>query len=183
MEVIDIYYNGYIGVYKPEHHRAMNNGMVYEHILVAEEMLQRELREDEVVHHKDGCKTNNAPENLIVFRSKGDHTRFHMTGKLELLLDGSYISPLPRYGNSRKDKCPMCGAIKEKQADLCLVCYKDSKFRNSKKPIKDDLIELLKNHNQSEIGRMFGVSSSAVKKWIKSYGLNHMLRGVNSVEE
>lgn len=63
------------------------------------------------------------------------------------------------------------------------MCYKDLKFRNSKKPIKDDLIELLKNYNQSEIGRMFGVSSSAVKKWIKSYGLNHMLRGVNSVEE
>lgn len=50
---------------------------VHEHRLVAEITLRRTLRENEVVHHRDGNKRNNAPENLVVFQSQSDHVRHH----------------------------------------------------------------------------------------------------------
>lgn len=48
-----------------------------EHRLIAEEMLDRPLTHDEAVHHKDGNRLNNAPDNLVVM-TKREHDR--MTG-------------------------------------------------------------------------------------------------------
>ena len=39
------------------------------------------------------------------------------------------------------------------------------------KPTKDELEELLKTHSRSAIGRMYGVSCNAVRKWIAKYGI------------
>jgi len=49
----------------------------YEHCMVAEDKMGRELRHKEVVHHIDGDKSNNNPDNLMVFPSNGEHIKFH----------------------------------------------------------------------------------------------------------
>ena len=41
------------------------------------------------------------------------------------------------------------------------------------KPNKDELIDLLKENSKSSIGRMFGVSCSAVIKWCKKYNIQN----------
>lgn len=61
---------GYICVHCPEHPHAMTNGYVLEHRLVMEKKLGRYLESYESVHHVDGDKTNNAPENLVVMLRK-----------------------------------------------------------------------------------------------------------------
>lgn len=51
-----------------------------EHRLVMEQILGRPLLPTEVVHHKDGDKLNNAPENLEVLGTQSDHAALHYTG-------------------------------------------------------------------------------------------------------
>ena len=64
-------------VYKPDHPRAMANGYVYEHLLIAEQMIGRPIASSEAVHHKDLNKSNNDPSNLQIFPTKSEHMRYH----------------------------------------------------------------------------------------------------------
>lgn len=57
--------NGYVWVYVGEDYpSAMSNGYVYEHRYVMEKILNRPLRDNEQVQHKDGNQKNNTPNNL-----------------------------------------------------------------------------------------------------------------------
>lgn len=64
--------DGYVVVWTPR-------GEMLEHRAVMEEILGRPLRPSEVVHHKDGNKSNNAPANLEVM-SQSEHVRLHLDG-------------------------------------------------------------------------------------------------------
>lgn len=68
---------GYILVYAPDHPCRDRNGFVLEHRLVMERHLGRILDESEVVHHKNGVKSDNRLENLQVM-SRADHAQLHM---------------------------------------------------------------------------------------------------------
>src|SRR5439155_3347840 len=74
---------GYLMIYCPDHPRPtkVHGIYVFEHHLVAEEMLGRYLRPGEVVHHKNKDKTDNRPENLQVFATNGEHLAMELKGK------------------------------------------------------------------------------------------------------
>jgi len=49
---------------------------IREHRVVAEKMLNRKLNKDEVVHHINGIKNDNRPENLMVM-TQSEHLKHH----------------------------------------------------------------------------------------------------------
>lgn len=160
--------NGYICVWMPDHPRANPWGLVYEHILKAEEMLGRSLKDDEVVHHKDENRANNSYNNLLVFHNKANHTRFHQlhcpNEELEQLEDGSYIC------NNSKIICPICGKLKDRKAKLCLECSQLMQ-RTVCRPSRNELKQLIRTKSFTDIGEQYGVSDNAIRKWCDYEGL------------
>lgn len=162
--------NGYKTYYIPRHHLSDMSGKVYEHMIVAEKLLGRELKDGEVVHHKDENRLNNSLDNLMVFKTKADHSAYHKG--CDIVLDGDVYIAIHKYEGVRrnpKNKCQLCGELKDVQADMCLACHKKNQAKNI--PPKENLINLICNYSMCKIGDMFGVSDNAVRKWCKKYGL------------
>src|SRR3990167_9364057 len=61
---------GYKLLYLPGHPMAARNGYLMEHRFVMAEVLRRNLRQWEVVNHKNWNKMDNRPENLEVMNKK-----------------------------------------------------------------------------------------------------------------
>jgi hypothetical protein len=73
--------SGYRFIWKPDHPHANNIGYVREHRLVMEEKLGRILDLKEIVHHINGDKLDNRPENLSLIVSNSKHAVMHFTGR------------------------------------------------------------------------------------------------------
>ena len=60
--------------------------LIFEHQVVAEQMLGRPLKPNEVVHHKDRNRSNNDPSNLIIFKNQSSHILEHSSTKMKRLV-------------------------------------------------------------------------------------------------
>lgn len=67
--------NGYKKLLFPEHDRSDRYGYVFEHILVLESKINRQLKKSEVCHHIDGNKLNNDATNLVVCKNNSEHIK------------------------------------------------------------------------------------------------------------
>lgn len=70
-----------------------------------------------------------------------------------------------------KNVC-ICGEYKHYKAKNCLTCSK-LKRRKSERPTKEELEKLIWEKPFTELGKQFGVSDVAVKKWCKRYGITN----------
>lgn len=170
----------------PGNPRATKEGYVYTHVLVAERMLGRYLTSEECVHHIDEDKYNNCPDNLMVFKTKADHSAFHKG--VEAIQDGDvWYCPGKRVDD--KEICPNCGiAYKDYHADMCVDCWNFIKNNFIKgtgveRPSRDILKSKIRTSSFLQIGREYNVSDNAVRRWCVAYGLPYSSSVIKSLSD
>lgn len=87
--------NGYWYIKKRNHPFSDKQGYIAEHRLVMEKFLNRYLLHIEIIHHKNGIRTDNRIENLEVFTSPGKHLQHHrpdLKEKQRILFKGKHFS-------------------------------------------------------------------------------------------
>ena len=174
-EYYDFVFTGqYLAVKRPNHHKARNDGYVYIHQLQAEKKLGRALSDNECVHHIDENKYNNALDNIMVFKTISDHVAFH--SGCEVYLDKDvWVAKI-----HKNYICPICGNTKNLHADVCIKCHSIKKANRI--PDRDILMDLLLHYPMTQIGKMFGVSDNAIRKWCKKYNLPFSKKDINKLK-
>lgn len=85
-------------ILKHAHPRANPNGYIFEHILIAEKALGKNLPKKAVVHHANEINNDNRNENLIICEDNNYHKLLH---KRKRAFDAT--------GNPKWVKCVYCG--------------------------------------------------------------------------
>lgn len=140
--------NGYQRFYDKNHPLSYKDGLVYYHRHVASLKIGRWLKTNEEVHHIDGNRSNNDPENLEIL-VKSEHAK--------------------RHGNKKKIKCRLCNKdieVSKSKLGKTKYCSKQcfNKHKRKFEITKQELLKLVKSKPFTAIGRMFKVSDNAIRK-------------------
>jgi len=154
---------GYRRFIDHNHPLAHADGTVYYHRHVASLKLGRWLRSGEHVHHIDGNRENNSPDNLIVL-SNSEHQKMHKKTK-RIALHCERCDKVFFVSSRRKYTAKYCS---RKCADL-----DKRKFSIG----KEELEKLVWKVPTEKIGEMFGVSGGAIAKRCKLLGIEKPSRG------
>lgn len=131
------------------------------------------------VHHINGDCTDNREENLIILCPNCHSlTASYKSGNFgkgrTKRLNNNKITIEKSCNHSKEVShfyCKNCGKeIVTKDAELCVECCNQNK-RKVKRPTKEELLKLIKTKSFVQIGKMFGVSDNAIRKWCKQYNL------------
>ena len=150
--------SGYLYFMDKDHPLASKIGVVSHHRHVAYVALGRWLKEDEVVHHKDGVRDNNDPNNLLVTSVIG-HAKAHSKERLK--------------------NCLHCGASFHADKAWSKYCSTKCWSVDSRKLEIDPrrLRSLVETEPLTSIAARYNVSSVAVKKRCKLLGIPTKPRG------
>lgn len=138
---------GYMYLYAPKHPLANSSGKVRLHRYIASITLGRWLTSEEHVHHIDGNRLNNKPENLEVM-SNSEHMRLHS-------LKGRLVTELV--------ECLECGNL-TKQKTFCSNSCKTKNQVKQPSLTKEQLEDLIWDLPYTKIALMLGMSDTGVKK-------------------
>jgi hypothetical protein len=88
--------SGYWFIKKPKHPFSGKQGYVAEHRLIIEKHIGRYLKPEEVVHHINHNVTDNQIENLKLYATHGEHTKYahpEVSEKSKKFNKGKHFSP------------------------------------------------------------------------------------------
>ena len=139
---------GYCYILDKTHPLASKGGKIYVHRYIASLKIGRWLNPDEQTHHKNSIKYDNRPENLEVLSAE-NHGKIHSIRKRKNF-------PRP---------CTSCKKLTLNKY-YCSVKCSSLHRRKVERPSKEILVQMIKSISYCAVGRKFGVSDNAVRKWI-----------------
>lgn len=135
---------------------------------VMEKKIGRKLLPNEVVHHIDGNKKNNNPNNLLIFRTFADHNRYHITGIMIEMEDGTFTSP-PIYNTFICKNCGNTFKSKKKDCIFCSISCQIDYITIHDKPTREEMVKKLRKQSLNKIAEEYNVSYDTAKNWTKKY--------------
>ena len=121
--------------------------------------------------HIDGNNTNNVLSNLRWVCPNCDRQLPTYAGR-NPKVQQNYKQELikQKQGQEKANRCVDCGAVISPNATRCVPCYNASR-QTTERPTKEELYKDLCDSNFSAVGRKYGVSDNAIRKWCKAYDL------------
>lgn len=160
----------YKEIYLPNHHRSKQNGCVDEHIIIAEKILGRKIKEKEVVHHIDNNKTNNNEDNLMIFVSSSDHIKYHKRDnpKIKEIEKNLFIVE-----DTNIATCMFCGNLFHSSINRKYFCSRKC-FIEYNKNINIDPFCLAKSIYEvgfEGTGKIYNVTGTTIINWCKKLNM------------
>ena len=157
----------------------------YDSSKLKKRLIEAGLKEERCEICEVGNEWNGKPLTLQIHHINGNH-RDNRIDNLQILCPNCHSQTINYKGrkNKQSNYCIDCGkeiALKSTRCPKCSAkqnrIYKvDKEIR----PSKEELFDLIQTKPFTEIGRMYGVSDNAIRKWCKNMGLPHTKKDLKS---
>ena len=129
--------------------------------------------EDNIFSFQEISEKYNVSTRLIYYINNGDfHKLQDKVYPLRKLLD---LSKKYYY-------CPSCGIEITKGAKMCRSCA-NKKQQITERPTREELKRLIRIMSFTTIGKQYGVSDNAIRKWCKSYNLPYKSNEIKKMSD
>lgn len=132
------------------------------------------------IDHIDGCHTNNTYENLRAICPNCHAQTDTYKGKNMAICKNNtnkkpvQIKPIEPKPILEDKLCTGCSKIIDRRYTQCNACriksvYESGQFRKVERPSYEQLQSDIKEMSMVQVGKKYGVSDNAIRKWLKTY--------------
>lgn len=169
--------------HKPSQIKTIIEHLVIDSTINSSNLRKRLIKHGILKHQCDICGLTKWQDKEIILQLdhiNGDHFDNRIEN-LRILCPNCHVQT-DTYGKRKKSyKLPeqpcACGNKKGRKSAQCVTCQ-GLNCRKAIRPSKEELLELIKTTSFVQIGKMYGVTDNAVRKWCKDYSLPYQLKNI-----